>query len=345
MPRDRSSRQGKLPWFRGRKSGRRRIAAARLDIEGESSFAVLGRASNRIAVVLLVLVLAGLAVWGVRSTDWDGLLKPQPEGIPEAGRPAYPLSAEVPLPEVREIPLFEPKGDPGVVAKLGLALNAAKIGAHEEARILLEEARQEDPALVGWHYISGLAAWARRDTAAARAAFQASIARGEAVAMAAARLGDIAIASSDVQEAATRYSQVVELYPGDPWMRLKLSLALRRAGDPASGVEHIRMAARLRPYDANFQAWALLAEWDLAGRPAELPARPSGLPALWHLATAAAAAHRGEIDQAAKALRAFSAEAEPAMKELAAVEPLVLQLAAHEALRPLLPVIPMPREP
>lgn len=69
MPREGSSRREKLLWLRGRKSSRRRIAAARLDIEGESTFAAFARASNRIALGLLVLVLVALMVGGIRSTD------------------------------------------------------------------------------------------------------------------------------------------------------------------------------------------------------------------------------------------------------------------------------------
>lgn len=338
MPRERGSRGGKLPWFRGRKSGRRRVAAARLDLEGESTATALGRASNRIALVLLALVLTALLVWGARSTDWPALAGRFRGG--EAGVPVGPTPAPEPLPEAREVPLFEPRGDPGALSRLALALNAAKIGRHEEAEQLLKEARIDDPGLVGWYYAQGLVAWARGDAAGARTAFQASIAAGEAVAMASSRLGDIALAEGDVQEASFRYRRVVELYPGDPWMRLKLGIALRRSGDVPGGIEHLRLAARLRPDDGNLQVWQHLAAWDMAGRPPEGPRKVAGLPAFAHVAEAVTATHRGDTETAAAALREFSLEATQALRELAAVEPLVLDLARHEALRPLVPVLP-----
>jgi hypothetical protein len=54
----------KLPSSRERKRGRRRVAAVRLDMEGQSAATALGRSSNRIALVVLALVLTALLVWG-----------------------------------------------------------------------------------------------------------------------------------------------------------------------------------------------------------------------------------------------------------------------------------------
>jgi tetratricopeptide (TPR) repeat protein len=155
--------------------------------------------------------------------------------------------------------------------------------------------------------------------------------------MASSSLGDIALVQGDVQEACSRYRQVLELYPGDPWVRLKLGIALRRSGDASGGMEQLRLAARLRPNDGNLQVWQNLVAWDMAGRPSEGPRKVVGLPAFTHVAEAVTATYRGELGVAASALRKFSLEATPALRQLAAVEPLVLDLAKHEALRPLVP--------
>jgi tetratricopeptide (TPR) repeat protein len=323
---------------RGRKKVRRRVAAVRLDLEqGESTATALGRLSNRIALGVLALVLTGLLVWGVRSTDWDAVVERLRRGG-EAGAGAESTDSLEPLPQGEELPLFAPRGDPAAISQLALALSAARIGKHEEAARLLEQARIDDPNLVGWHYFQGVLAKERGDAAAARQAFLNSIAAGEAVAMANSSLGDFALMEGDFQEACSRYRQVLELYPGDAWVRLKLGIALRRSGDVTGGVEELRLAARLRSYDGNLRAWYHLAAWDAAGRPAQGPRKVDGLPAFAYVMEAVTAAHRGELEVAASALRNFSLEATPALRQLASVEPLVQDLAKHEALRPLVPV-------
>lgn len=339
MPAKRHShgRGRKLPWFGKRKTGRRRIAAARLDLEGESTGTALGRASNRIALILLGLFLLGLIVWTIRTTDWQELRRTLAETITPT--PAPPAPAEEELPPGGEVPLFEPRGDPEAIARLTLALNAAQIGRHEEAQILLREAEALDPRLIGLHYVRGLLAWSAGDSGQARLHFQESISQGEAVAMASSRLGDIAMAMNDIHEAVLRYQRVIELYPGDAWIQLKLGIALRRDGRAAASLPHFRLASRLRPAEGNFHAWEALAQWDLAGRPRPLPARTTPAPA-WHLLDAVDHAQRGDMEAAATALRTFNRLANPALRELAAADPVAIELAAHDTLRPLVPTLP-----
>jgi hypothetical protein len=117
---------------------RRRVAAVRLDLEqGESTATALGRLSNRIALGVLALVLTGLLVWGVRSTDWNAVVG-RLRGGGEAGERAESTPSPEPLPQAEELPLFAPRGDSVAISRLALALKAARIGKHEEAAQLLE---------------------------------------------------------------------------------------------------------------------------------------------------------------------------------------------------------------
>lgn len=322
---------------------RHRRAAVRLDLEGESVGTALSRVSNRVALIFLALVVVAALGWWIRTTDWsalwqswENLTTPAPPSVEATGTDA----PESPL--IEEIPEFRPVGNDAALNRLILALNAGRIGQIREAENLLEEAAQADATLQGLHFARGLVAWAAGDVEAAREHFRASILAGEEVAAASSRLGDIALARHDVEDAVACYRRAMELYPNDPWVSLKLSVALRRRGETAAALSHAEWAVRLLPYNRDVVAIRDVAAWDAEGRPIPVSPPPEGAAAFRFLPLAWDYARRGDMAAAASALRALRRQADPALMELAAVDIVAIELRDHEELKSLLPVLDAP---
>jgi tetratricopeptide (TPR) repeat protein len=220
---------------------------------GVIAFAVTSR--YRLPALPFLLLFAALAA-GALIDRWRG------GGARAALALLVPVAALGALTNVesrRLNPLFSARGRV-------FAANAwIEAGRPDRARPLLDEAMRIAPAAADPWYALGIAGLAQGDLAAARLAFEETVARDPGFERAIANLGSIAAAEHDWEGALRRYEEALALMPKDETL---LANVVQIARDAAAAGRHsvaeraLRRVLAARPDDAaamNSLAW-LLAE-------------------------------------------------------------------------------------
>jgi tetratricopeptide (TPR) repeat protein len=336
------SRIGSL--FNRKKPEKKRRSAVRLDLsESSGGGSVLwSQKSNRWALVFVLVFLGALAVYFLREYDLSKTMMTQSGAKPLTTGFDYDLPAQLPVMDEKSLTPapppkersrvqvameFQPKAQPAALQKTALALDAAKIGQHAQARVLIDEALALDPTYIGWHFYSGKVACEAGDWVRMEEDLQASIKKEEAVLPSLQMLGDMAFLMGQYSAAESLFRRAHTMFPEEPWFLVRLSQALRGRGEMKEAREIASVAATLP--DASWAgAWVALADMeDGISAPENLAemiaGNTTGMRAAWWLVSALAEYRQGRVEEAALALAEFNKMANEETQNVAALDPLV----------------------
>ncbi len=332
--------------FGGKKPEKKRRSAVRLDLSesGSGGSVLWSQKSNRWALIFVLIFLVILAVYFLREYDLSTTMMTRSGAKPLTTAFDYDLPAQLPVMDEKSLNPppppqersrvqvameFQPKALPAALQKTALALDAAKIGQHAEARVLIDEALALDPTYVGWHFYSGKVACEAGDWVRMEEDLQASIKKEEAVLPSLQMLGDAAFLLGQYSAAETIFRRAHTMFPDEPWFLVRVSQALRGRGETKEAREIASVAATLP--DASWaEAWGALADME-DGSPAPeilaemIAGNTTGLRAAWWLVSALAEYRQGRVEAATFALSEFNKMANVETQNVVALDPLVLK--------------------
>lgn len=359
-------------WF-GRSKGRpghsghpghsKRKSAVRLDLSDSRTGAslVLAQKSNRWALAFCLFVVAVMAVVLFREYDlaqingtWN-----QPTGKSTTYDYELPLQPPVTAPPVEVAPPpppkersrmavamdFRPKAKPEALRQAALALDAAKFGKHAEARLLVDEALGIDPEFSGWHFISGRVACYAGDGAKMKSELDASIQKGEAMLPSLSILGEASFFLGEFAAAEAYFRAAHEMIPEEPWFLIRISQALRGAGNREGSLALARQALAI-PGAEWAQPWVVLGEMESGGKaPANLAeilaGNTTGNLSAWWLVAAVDAYMQGKPAEAAKAMESFKNYANEETLPVVGLDPWCKKWSGDPVMAPSLPELPV----
>lgn len=341
----------------------KRKSAVRLDLSDSKSGAslVLAQKSNRWALVFCLVVVAIMAVvlfreydlaqiqgtWNQptgRSSTYDYELPLQP---PEIAKPAVVVPPPPPPIRSRTVVAmdFQPKAKPEALRQAALALDAAKFGKHAEARVLVDEALGIDPEFSGWHFISGRVACYAGDGAKMKSELEASIQKGEAVLPSLSVLGEASFFLGEYAAAESCFRAAHQLIPEEPWFLIRISQALRGAGNFEGALASAHSALAIPGADWA-RPWVALVEMESGGKAPEqlagiLAGNTTGNESAWWLVAAADAYMHGKPEAAAKAMESFKTYANEETLPVVGLDPWCKKWSGDPVVAPSLPDLPV----
>lgn len=312
---------------------RKRVAAARLDLDGASSTRTLQRLTGRLSLGICLLLAAGLGAWLVYDLQ-------RQTGERDAAGAATPVVAQLveraAAEPVERMPRFPEGGASHRAApEVRPVLDAVERGELEEAQRLVEASGAAAAGRVGWLHLRGLVARMGGRYDEAERWFAQSEAAGEFPGPSLLARAEMAWERRNPARAAALLGQLLKLHPRDPELWQRLGLAEAEAGRADAAVAAFDRARALEPGNDVHRAWWLLARWlQPAGRTADEARGPSPL---WDWVNAVQAFRDNDTARAAENIRMFQRRADEALEADVRRSPWTVRMRADERLASALP--------
>jgi hypothetical protein len=357
-------RSGSL--FGRKKPEKKRRSAVRLDLSesGSGGSVLWSQKSNRWALIFVLIFVGVLVVYFLREYDLAATMKTRSGAKPLTTAFEFDLPAQLPVMDEKSLTPppppqersrvqvameYQPKALPAALQKTALALDAAKIGQHAEARMLIDEALGLDPTFQGWHFYSGKVAGEAGDWPRMEEDLKASIQKEEAVLPSLQMLGDLAFLLGQYPAAESFFRQAHTMFPDEPLFLVRISQALRGRGQMKEAREMASVAATL-PEASWALAWEALADME-DGSPAPenlaemIAGNTTGTRSAWWLVSALAEYRQGHLEAAARALSEFNNMTNVETRNVAALDPIMVRWMAVPTLAEKVPdSVSFPRE-